>query len=175
MTDKRIYRERVKKVKNALCANGAQEHCGSTWEELMETDAFFIMSLAINAPVSQILLRSWKWLPVKQNLYVFWGRKWKVFQNRYVIARDLKILRRYTAQSDVGSIEKCIWFTAGEMEDGSIISKFPEIARAIDYLISHFSQKVHQRTRDEKTAFWETQAVACKWANACCSSERRSN
>lgn len=60
-------------------------------------------------------------------------------QNQSVIARDLKILCRYTAQSDVGSIEKCIWFTAGEPDDGSIISKFPGIARGIDYLISHFS------------------------------------
>lgn len=36
------------------------------------------------------------------------------------------------------------------MEDGSIISKFPEIASGIDYLISHFSQKVHQRLRIKK-------------------------
>lgn len=60
MTDERIYYEGVKQAKNALCSNRALEHCGSTWEELMETNAFFIMSLAINAPVSLILLLSRK-------------------------------------------------------------------------------------------------------------------
>lgn len=87
----------------------------------------------------------------KLNLYIFWSKKRKVFQNQYVIAWDLKILCRYTAQSDVGSIEKCIWFTAREMVDGSIISKFPGIARGIDYLISHFSQKVHHQHSDKET------------------------
>lgn len=72
-------------------------------------------------------------------------KKSKVFQNQYVIAQDLKIPCRYTAQSDVRSIQKCIWFTAGEVEGGSILSKFPEIARGIDYLISNFSLKVYQR------------------------------
>lgn len=108
------------------------------------------MCVAINSPVSLILLLSWKWLPFKLN-HVFWSKNEKFFRNQYVIAWDLKILCRYTAQSDVGSIEKCIWFTAGEMVDGSIISKFPGIARSIDYLISRFSQKVHQRHCDKET------------------------
>lgn len=56
MTVQRIYYEGITQVENALCANGAQEHCGSTWDKLMETNAFFIMSLAITAPVSLILL-----------------------------------------------------------------------------------------------------------------------
>lgn len=137
MTEQKIYFEGVK---STLCANGAQTHCGSTWDKLMENKYFvFLMNAAINASVSLILPLSWKW-PFKLNLYVFWEQNWKVFQDQYVIARDLKILCWYTAQSDMGSIEKCIWFTAGEMADGSIISKFPEIARGIDYLISHFSQ-----------------------------------
>lgn len=56
------------------------EHCGCTCDELMETNTFFIMSVAINAPVSLILLLSWKWLPFKLNLYVFWSKNEKFFQ-----------------------------------------------------------------------------------------------
>lgn len=74
---KGIYCEGVKQVKNALCVKGAQEHCGGT---LMEIDAFFIMSGAINVPVSLILLLSWKWLPFKLNLYVFWCENEKFFK-----------------------------------------------------------------------------------------------
>ena len=81
----------------------------------------------------------------KPEYMYFEAKRKKVFLNQYVIAQDLKILCRYTAQSDVGSIQKCIYFTAGEVEGGSIISKFPEIERSIDYLISHFSQREHQR------------------------------
>lgn len=40
-TDQKIYYEGVKQAKSALCANGAQKHRGSTWDELMETNAFF--------------------------------------------------------------------------------------------------------------------------------------
>lgn len=58
MTEERIYYEGVKQAKNALCTNGAQEYCGSTWDELMETNAFFIMCAAINAPVILVLLLS---------------------------------------------------------------------------------------------------------------------
>lgn len=58
MTEERIYYEGVKQAKNALCTNGAQEHCGCTWDELMETNTFFIMSVAINAPVILVLLLS---------------------------------------------------------------------------------------------------------------------
>lgn len=52
VTDERSCYEGVKQAKKALCANGAQEHCDSTWAEIMETNAFFIMTAAINAPVS---------------------------------------------------------------------------------------------------------------------------
>ncbi len=80
MTEERIYYEGVKQAKNALCTNGAQEHCGCTWDELMETNTFFIMSVAINAPVILVLLLSWKWLPFKLNLYVFWSKNEKFFE-----------------------------------------------------------------------------------------------
>lgn len=56
MTEERIYYEGVKQAENALFTNGAQEDCGSTWNKLMETNAFFIMSATINAPLSLILL-----------------------------------------------------------------------------------------------------------------------
>lgn len=81
-------------------------------------------------------------------------KKRKVFQNQYVIARDFKntspLRHRCAPQTDVGSIEECIWFTAGEMGDGSIISKFPGIARDIDYLISHFFQKLQKGPCDKE-------------------------
>lgn len=43
-TDQKIYYEGVEQAKSALCTNGAQKHCGSTWDELMETNAvsFFL-------------------------------------------------------------------------------------------------------------------------------------
>lgn len=107
-------------------------NCG-TWDKVMKTNAFSIMSVPINANVRPISLSSF-------------------FSNQYVIARDLKkILSRYTAQFDAGSIEKCIWFTTGEMVGGSIMSRFSGIGkRGIDYLISDFSQKVHQRLMIKK-------------------------
>lgn len=152
-TDQKIYYEGVKQAKSGpFVLMEYAKHCGSTGDELMETNGgsvFFFLppftSVAISAPASVILLLSRKWLPFQTEPCLL-EQKWKVLfffsslpQNQSVIARDLKTLCRYTAQSDVGSIEKCIWFTAGEPDDGSIISKFPGIARGIDYLISHFS------------------------------------
>lgn len=58
MTEERMYYNRVEQAKNALCTNGAQEHCDSNLDKLMETNAFFILSVAINASVSLILLLS---------------------------------------------------------------------------------------------------------------------
>lgn len=168
-TDQKIYYEGVKQAKSALCANGAQKHCGCTWDKLIKIIIiifffFFLVWAAINSPASLILLLSWKWLPFKLN-HVFWSKKknQKFFRDQYVIAWDLKILCRYTAQSDEGSIAKCIWFTAGEMVDGSIISKFPGIARSIDYLISHFSQKVHQRQSDKEMLMELGTQLADEW------------
>lgn len=60
MTEERSHYEGVEQAKNALCTNGAQEHCDSNLDELMETNAFFILSVPINAPVSLILLLSRK-------------------------------------------------------------------------------------------------------------------
>lgn len=137
------------KTKNALCTNAAQEHCASTWYHFMETNTLFITMVTTNAPVTLILLIELKMTPFQTKLVCILEQKLKVFHNQYIIARDLKILCRSTAQSDAGSIEKHIWFTAGEIEGGSIISTFPGIASGIDYLISHFSQKVHQRLTEK--------------------------
>lgn len=76
-TEERIYWEGVEQGENALCTDGAEEH---NLEELMETNAFFIVIVPINAHVSLILLVSSKRLPFRQNLYVFWGKNEKFFK-----------------------------------------------------------------------------------------------
>lgn len=58
MTEENDLLWRSKGSQDALCTNRAQEHCGSTWDEVMETSAFFIMSFAINALVILVLLLS---------------------------------------------------------------------------------------------------------------------
>lgn len=72
LTDQKIYYEGVKQAKSGpFVLMEYAKHCGSTWDELMETNGgsvFFSPSspftrVAISAPASVILLLSRKWLP----------------------------------------------------------------------------------------------------------------
>lgn len=84
-TDQKIYYEGVKQAKSGpFVLMECAKHCGSTWDELMETNGgsvFFFSppftSVAISAPASVILLLSRKWLPFQTEPCLL-EQKWKV-------------------------------------------------------------------------------------------------
>lgn len=59
--------------------------------------------------------------------------------------------------------------------DGSIISKFPGIARDIDYLIHHYFQKLQKNKSSERNAnraFWGTLNAIFRRLNGCFRTEK---